>query len=272
MSKLMLLDDDRPADWLWASPPRTRATPRASAWPAPPHVQAVTTSRWGGSSRGPYAGLNLAMHVGDDPACVQANRQRLRRLLELPAEPCWLNQVHGAQVIDAAHHTEGAEADAAYTLNPGVVLAALTADCLPVLLCDQAGTRIGIAHAGWRGLAAGVLEALVAALGGKPDRLLAWLGPAIGPQAFEVGPEVRAAFVERDPKAACAFRPAARSWHWHADLYALARLRLGQAGVTAVYGGGQCTLSDPRYYSFRRDRATGRMASLIWISQKGRVT
>lgn len=232
-------------------------------WPAPPNVRALVTTRAGGSSRPPYHSLNLGERCGDDPAAVAANRRRLAAML--PGEPGWLCQVHGKRVVELPAGA-GAEADAAWTDRPGTVCAVLSADCLPVLLCDRAGSRVAAAHAGWRGLVAGVLEATVAALATPPDQLLAWLGPAIGQQAFEVGPEVRAAFVALDPLAASAFLPG-QGDRWHADLYALARLRLAGAGVGAVSGGGACTFSEvERFYSFRRERDTGRMACLAWLA------
>lgn len=239
----------------------------APDWPAPPNVRAVTTTRLGGVSAPPFSSLNLAGHVGDDPAAVAENRARLARAADLPAEPRWLNQVHGCRVVEAGEVAAGCEADAAATDRAGVVCAVLTADCLPVLLCNAAGTRVAAAHAGWRGLAGGVLEAAVAGFGG--GEVLAWLGPAIGPDAFEVGPEVRAAFVGADPAAAAAFRPG-RDDRFLADLYALARRRLAAAGVSAVHGGGLCTYHEAnRFYSYRRDGQTGRMASLIWRTGAG---
>lgn len=231
-------------------------------WPAPPAVRALTTTRVGGVSRPPWDGFNLAAHVGDRPAHVARNRSLLRSRFGLPGDPAWLSQVHGTDVLEAGR---GGEADAVWTDVPGRVCAVLTADCLPVLFCADAGTCVAAAHAGWRGLAAGVLEATVAALPAEPAGLLAWLGPAIGPDAFEVGDEVRSAFVGRDAGAAAAFRPAGAG-RWLADLYALARLRLAAAGVTRVSGGGWCTFDDrDRFYSYRRDGITGRMASLVWL-------
>lgn len=233
-------------------------------WPAPVNVRALTTLRSGGVSRGPYAGLNLADHVGDDPGAVAGNRARLRCAADLPDEPRWLVQVHGTAVVDAATAHAGTEADAAYTVTPGVVCAVLTADCLPVLLCDRAGTRVAAVHAGWRGLVDGVVEAAVAAVGGGD--LLAWLGPAIGPAAFEVGGEVRARFLDHDPGAAGAFR-GTEGGRWLADLYLLARCRLASAGVTGIHGGGRCTYREAgAFYSYRRDGTTGRMASLVWLT------
>lgn len=234
-------------------------------WPAPAAVRAASTTRLGGASRGPYAGFNLAAHVGDEPGAVAANRGLLMRELELPAEPSWLQQVHGPSVVPARVSGAPMEADASFRMGPGAVCAVLTADCLPVLLCDRDGTRVAAAHAGWRGLAAGVLEAAVDALQVPGARLLAWLGPAIGPENFEVGDEVRARFVAHDPAAATAFRPSPAG-RWLADLYTLARQRLAERGVTEVYGGGLCTFSDRRrFYSYRRDGTTGRMATLIWL-------
>ncbi len=232
-------------------------------WPAPHGVRALASSRAGGVSVAAYAGLNLATHVGDDPEAVADNRRQLACLL--PAEPLWLSQVHGTRVQAAADYTPGVNADACVARSPGPVCAVLCADCLPVLFCDDGGTVVGAAHAGWRGLAAGVLEATVAAMEVAPGSLMAWLGPAIAQPAFEVGDEVRAAFVAHDPRAAGAFL-AEGNGKWRCDLTALARLRLAAAGVTRLYGGGLCTFSDPRrFYSYRRDGVTGRMASLIWL-------
>ena len=285
-------------------------------WPAPARVRALITTRAGGVSAPPYAALNLGTHVGDEPAAVAENRRRLAE--HLPAEPVWLDQVHGVSVYHADSRpafdpaTAGAlcldpgsagptdpgapdrsrpgrsapgtgaprpagsgspdvaaappAADAAVTRTPGRVLAVLTADCLPVLLCDRAGGVAAVAHAGWRGLVAGVLEATVAATEVPPSTLLAHLGPAIGPTAFEVGAEVRAGFLTHDPAAAGAFVPNGPG-KWLADLYFLARLRLAAAGVSAVSGGGLCTYHDSeRFYSYRRDGRTGRMATLIWLA------
>lgn len=237
-------------------------------WPAPENVRALTTTRAGGVSIGPYASFNLGDHVGDDPRAVAENRARLRKEFQLPADPVWLTQVHGNVVVDAAI-TAGVTADASFATQPGVVCAVLTADCLPVLICDRAGTRVGNAHAGWRGLAAGVIESTVTALGEPRGELMVWLGPAIGPAAFEVGAEVRATFVNEDPGAACAFA-AGEPDRWFADIYQLARRRLHALGVHAVHGGDLCTFTDAaRFYSYRRDGACGRMASLIWIESDG---
>ena len=232
-------------------------------WPAPPGVRAAMTLRTGGASGGPYASLNVGDHVGDEPTAVAENRWRLREALSLPAEPLWLEQVHGTNVARFGPSAKP-RADAAVALEPGQVCAVMVADCLPVLLADLTGTCVAAAHAGWRGLAAGVLEATVAALPADPSELVAWLGPAIGPEAFEVGPEVRQAFLAVDAAAEVAFRPGTGD-RWLADVYALARQRLAGAGVTNVHGGGLCTVSDPaRFFSYRRDGVTGRMAAVIW--------
>jgi YfiH family protein len=230
-------------------------------WPAAVNVHALVTTRSGGSSIGPWQGLNLASHVGDDPAHVALNRAWLHA--QLPSEPCWLNQVHGTDCVLARPEGNTPTADASVSAEPRQVCAVLTADCLPVLFCTQDGQRVGAAHAGWRGLLSGVLESAVLSLETPASQIMAWFGPAIGPQAFEVGDEVRAAFVTRDTKASSAF--VVHNDKWLADIYTLARLRLQAIGVHAVYGGDLCTVSDAeRFYSYRRDGATGRMASLIW--------
>lgn len=233
-------------------------------WPAPAGVQALVTTRLGGCSTAPFDTFNTATHVGDDAPSVAANRRLLRS--SLPAEPAWLNQVHGIAVADAASvGNDAPTADASVAFTPGVVCVIQTADCLPVLFARDDGSAVGAAHAGWRGLCDGVLEATVARLG-EPARLLAWLGPAIGPSAFEVGDEVRAAFMAHDAVASHAFLPGQREGKWLADIYLLAQQRLQAAGVTRIYGGGLCTVSDAaRFYSYRRERVCGRMASLIWI-------
>jgi purine-nucleoside/S-methyl-5'-thioadenosine phosphorylase / adenosine deaminase len=234
-------------------------------WPAPERVRAVSTTRHGGTSRPPYDALNLAEHVGDEAGAVAANRGQLEQALRLPSSPAWLQQVHGVQVVDAAGVTAPVAADAAYALAPGAICAVLTADCLPVLLCDRGGRAVAAAHAGWRGLAAGVIEQTIAALPAPGGELMAWLGPAIGAEAYVVGEEVRDTFVTHNPAAETAFWPAAGGG-WHADLYRLARQLLRSHGVTAVHGGGFCTYKDPiRFYSYRREGVTGRMASLIWL-------
>jgi YfiH family protein len=235
-------------------------------WPAPKNVRAAVTTRAGGVSHAPYDTFNLATHAGDDPAAVSENRARLRTALALPAEPVWLKQVHGVAVVDAVREGAEPEADGAFAAQPGAVCAVLTADCLPVFLCNRAGTKVAALHAGWRGLAGGVIEAGVKAMGVQGSELLAWLGPAIGPASFEVGPEVRAVFMQHDAQAAQAFR-AARAGKFLADIYLLARLRLQRLGVTAVYGGRFCTVTEcTRFFSYRRDGVTGRMASLIWLA------
>lgn len=246
-------------------------------WNAPARVRAVCTTRQGGVSEGPYASLNLAEHVGDDAAHVAANRALLRTALGLPSEPLWLSQVHGCDVHlpDAAApypaQAGPCAADAAVASQPGQVCVVMTADCLPVLLCDAQGCAVAAVHAGWRGLLEGVIEAAVAHLRvrlglASAGPIMAWLGPAIGPDAFEVGAEVLDAFCARDAGAAAAFRPGAGA-RFFADLYLLARQRLQAAGVRDISGGDYCTLSDPeRFFSYRRDGRTGRMASMIWIA------
>jgi YfiH family protein len=235
-------------------------------WPAPAHVRVLSTLRAGGVSEGPYASLNLAGHVGDHPAAVAANRLLLREAAHLPAEPLWLEQVHGTSVIRHPGDAVVARADASVAFEPERVCAVMTADCLPVVLVDRAGTRVGVAHAGWRGLLDGVIGATVATLGSAPAEVHAWLGPAIGPDAFEVGDEVRSAFVARNPAAADQFVRNQRD-RFQADLYGLARLALAAAGVTSVHGGTWCTHGEPeRFFSFRRDGRTGRMATLAWLA------
>lgn len=240
-------------------------------WPAPPGVHAFTTLRHGiGASQPPFDTFNLGnRHAadGDDPATVERNRQLLIEHARLPSAPHWLKQVHGVDVVRCETGSNGDEAtaDASVTSTPGVVLTILTADCLPVVIAAEDGCEVAAAHAGWRGLAAGVLEATVAAMRTPPDRVLAWLGPAAGPHAYEVGEEVFRAFVGHDPASIAAF-VATRPGHWRVDLYALARMRLAQAGVTRVHGGDRCTMSEPQhFFSHRRDARTGRMATLVWF-------
>lgn len=261
-------------------------------WDAPPRVKAFVTGRRGGVSRGPWGladgsagGMNLGTRCGDEPADVARNRARLEALL--PSPPRWLRQVHGTAVhvaapdpVAATNHPEQArgdgayepEADAAVTRAAGVVLAVLTADCLPVLLADTRARAVAVAHAGWRGLAAGVVERSVDALreqAGRDAEVIAWLGPAIGPRAFEVGDDVLHAFCDQDPDAAAAFVPGPREGKWRADLYRLARIRLASVGVSRVSGGDHCTVQEhERFYSHRRDRISGRMASLIWLDSR----
>ncbi|SEI09550.1 peptidoglycan editing factor PgeF [Pseudomonas asplenii] len=231
-------------------------------WPAPARVRACVTTRSGGISQAPFDSLNLGDHVEDDPAAVAENRRRLDSAFAI--RPAWLRQVHGVVVVEADPDLS-VEADGCWTMTPGVACTAMTADCLPALFCDRAGTRVAAAHAGWRGLAAGVLEATVDSLGVAPSDILVWLGPAIGPQAFEVGAEVREAFIATHPQTTEAFVPSHNAGRFMADIYTLARLRLAARGVTAVYGGGLCTVSDPRFYSYRRSPRTGRFASLVWL-------
>ena len=232
-------------------------------WPAPARVRTLITTRQGGISETPYASFNLATHVGDRPEAVAGNRAQLRSML--PAEPAWLNQTHSTRVI-CPEHTHGlVDADASHSAQAGTVCVVMTADCLPVLFCDQQGTRVAAAHAGWRGLCNGILEQTVTALQTDPARLMAWFGPAIGPDAFEVGAEVRQAFVSQDAASVNAFNPIADG-KYLANLYQLARQRLQRMGLTAIYGGNFCTVIErDRFFSYRRDGKTGRMASLIWL-------
>ncbi len=235
-------------------------------WPAPQRILAGTTTRSGGVSLGVYASLNVAGHVGDTDESVELNRQKMIEMCGLPAEPRWLRQVHGTRVAYAGSVEFGdaaPAADAAIADSAGEVCAVLTADCLPILLCATDGSEVAAAHGGWRGLAAGICEATVAALSTAPELLIAWLGPAISQSAFEVGDEVRAAFIAVDPSAARCFCENEHG-RWQADLYALARQRLATAGVGNVYGGGLCTYADAqRFFSYRRDGECGRMASFI---------
>lgn len=238
-------------------------------WPAPARVCAVVTTRAGGVSAGPWRGFNLATHVGDDPAAVAANRGELLAATGL-ASVQWLEQVHGTDVVELPQ-PEAAVADAAVTSEAGVACAVLTADCMPVLFSDAGGSRVGIAHAGWRGLADGVLEATLSRLGCPPDQILVWLGPAIGPAHFEVGREVFERFIRRPGgdrirrQLAAAFAPRPAGDRYRADLYELARAILRQRGIRRIYGGDFCTYADARFYSYRREATTGRFASLIWL-------
>ncbi|NLY59209.1 MAG: peptidoglycan editing factor PgeF [Gammaproteobacteria bacterium] len=229
-------------------------------WPAPEWVKTCVTTRQDGCSQGRFKGFNLGAHVGDDPHHVLANRAELAR--KLGCRVAWLEQTHSTDVVEAAPG-QVEEADASWTADTDVACAIMTADCLPVLFCDRAGTRVAAAHAGWRGLAAGILENTVTTLGVPAHELLVWLGPAIGPEEFEVGPEVKDIF--GSAAAAECFKPSPRPDHYLADIYQLARLRLQAMGVDAIYGGGLCTVRDSvRFYSYRRDGQTGRFASLIW--------
>ena len=228
--------------------------------PAPPNVRAFSTTRSGGVSRGPWSSLNLGLHCGDDPSLVEQNRARLRKVLPSPAH--WLRQVHGTSVVQySARSASETEGDALVSFEPRQVCAVLTADCLPVLFCNRRGDRVGIAHAGWRGLADGILEATVRALDEAPGELMAWMGPAIGPRAYEVGSDVAEAFQGEFP---AGFTP--HGDRLLLDIYALAKLKLAAVGVHEVYGGAYCTMTDPdRFFSYRRDGVTGRMASLVWL-------
>jgi purine-nucleoside/S-methyl-5'-thioadenosine phosphorylase / adenosine deaminase len=236
-------------------------------WLAPRGVRALSTLRGdprSGASKAPYGCFNLGDHVGDDPAAVAENRRRLKVAAGLPSEPVWLSQVHGIEVADLDSPIARGFADAAIARGPGKVCAILTADCLPIVFATDSGDAVAAAHAGWRGLAAGVIEATVRAMDVLPGSLVAWLGPAIGPKQFEVGSEVREAFLEGDAQAGEAFEPNARG-RFMADLNVLARRRLQGLGVSRIYGGGECTFTQAdRYYSHRRDGVTGRQATLIW--------
>lgn len=236
-------------------------------WPAPQQIKAYTTLRSGGVSQSPFDQFNLAEHVGDNPENVSANREILQKNLHLPADPIWINQTHSIITIPALPENKGKEADASYSDKNNHVCAVLTADCLPILLCNQAGTHVAAIHGGWRGLAHGIIAATIKALQFPAGEVLAWLGPAISAANYEVGDEVRDQFISLDPESIYAFTPSPRQ-RWQANLYAIAKLQLLRAGVTSIYGGEFCTFADPkRFYSYRRDGSqTGRMASLIWIS------
>jgi len=249
-------------------------------WPTPKNVRALQTTRNGGVSVAPYASLNLGDHVGDEPLAVERNRMLLEPLL--PSEPVWLKQVHGTVAVNTAQAGCYPQADACVSSHSGAVCVVMTADCLPVLLCDEQGSVVGAAHAGWRGLCDGIIESTVRAMNVPPNTLMAWFGPAIGPQAFEVGDEVRAAFIARQREAAAAFTPSppaplplageggalapGEGKKWYADIYQLARLRLNALGITRIYGGGLCTHTDSmHFFSYRRDGVTGRMGTFIWL-------
>ncbi len=236
-------------------------------WPAPDRVRAFTTMRTGGVSDGAYASLNLADHVGDDAVLVRKNRQRLKAACRLPGEPAWLRQEHGTRIVDAANAPPQTGADGSFTDRPGVVCAVLTADCLPLFLCAASGTRVAVVHVGWRGLAAGIVERALSTFDAAGPGVLAWLGPAIGPGAFEIGESVKHALLDGRPEARSCFTPGGARGKWRADLYALVRQRLHAAGAVRCYcDESLCTFSQPqRFFSYRRDRACGRMASLIWI-------
>ena len=245
----------------------TSLEPLIPDWPAPPRVRAAFTTRSGGVSTGAFDSLNVAMHVGDDPAAVARNRERVREALNLPADPSWLEQVHGTDVadLDQSGARGTPRADAAISREAGRVCVIQVADCMPVLFAARDGSGVAAAHAGWRGLAGGILEATVGALAVPPGELIAWLGPAIGPRHFEVGEEVRAAFMGCSSAAAASFVRNPRG-RWQCDLYALARLRLSALGVGSIYGGLWCTFAEPaRFYSYRRDGQCGRMGAFIWL-------
>lgn len=238
-------------------------------WPAPNQVQACVTTRLGGESQSPYLSFNVAQHVGDSAESVLHNRRQLMEQLALPTEPRWLSQIHSNRIVKLSRETNGLlEADASFTCESDIVCAVLTADCLPVMFTDDAGCCVAVAHAGWRGLVAGILEATVTALPADPDKILAWMGPAIGPSVFEVGDEVRQAFTDKYPNTKNAFQ-ATNHGLWFADIYQLAKRILNKASVYNVFGGGYCTYSDDqRFFSYRREKTTGRMASLIWLSSR----
>ncbi len=234
-------------------------------WPAPAKVKALQTTRLGGISAAPYDTLNLGLHVGDDPVRVNRNRQSLAPFM--PSEPVWLEQVHGTVVANADAAACRVQADACIARQRGSVCVVMTADCLPVLLCDDAGSVVGAAHAGWKGLAAGVIEATVREMGVAPQNLMAWLGPAIGPEAFEVGAEVRETFMVNDVQAAEAFVPHGDQGTYHADIYLRARQRLDALGISRIYGGTYCTYhQQDKFFSYRRDGVTGRMGTFIWLA------
>jgi YfiH family protein len=250
-------------------------------WPAALQVKALTTLRTGGVSAKPFDSFNLAEHVDDDPSAVKENRSLLRTLAKLPQEPCWINQVHGTTVLNLADYPSSTitssivpTADASICINANHISVVLTADCLPILLCDQKGTRVAAVHAGWRGLAAGILQKTVESLDCDPKNLMAWLGPAIGPQVFEVGKDVKEAFnMAEDPSAfkakaiaTTSTTDASTTEKWLANLYTLARLRLQHLGISQIYGGEFCTFTEKdKFYSFRRSNPTGRQATLIWL-------
>jgi len=241
-----------PADWIEPD------------WPVATHVRACVTTASFGNSQGEFAHFNLGDHVGDDARSVQYNRAWLAQTLD--CTPVWLEQVHGVDVVQA-QAGQLLQADASYTREAGIACAIMTADCLPVLFAAQDGSCVAAAHAGWRSLVAGVLENTITSMQTQPQNILAWLGPAIGAQVYEVGPEVREAFLAQNQQTEQAFVPSNRAGHWLADLYQLARIRLAAFGITQIYGGGFCTLSDPRFYSYRRQPVTGRFASLIWLEK-----
>ncbi|WP_199609176.1 peptidoglycan editing factor PgeF [Flocculibacter collagenilyticus] len=245
-------------------------------WPAPAQIKAYVTSRAGGLSAPPYQSFNLAQHVGDNTSHVTANRTLLQEQLDLPSKPIWLNQVHGTHVIhisedylatfqaNARTPEFAPECDGSLTALENVVCTVLTADCLPLLFTNKQGTQVAAVHAGWRGLGAGIIEQTLALFHCEPADILVWLGPAIGATKFEVGQDVYKFFIAKNPQDSKAFNIEGKKWL--ADIYQLAKLRLNRAGVTDIFGGEECTFTDPRFFSYRRDGVTGRMASLIWIA------
>ena len=235
-------------------------------WNAPKQVKALASTRIGGCSKSPYEGLNLGMHVGDDPILVQSNRDLLQQQTEMPTAPVWLNQTHSTVVLEVAQPTNDVlNADGVITSSPNVVCSAMTADCLPVLITNTQGTQVAAVHAGWRGLAGGIVEN---ALTHFSNDVMLWLGPAIGPQAFEVGEDVLQAFLDYDSKAATAFVPGKQQGKWWANMATLTRLRMAKLGIDQVFDSGLCTYQDPqRFYSYRRDGVTGRQATFIWINE-----
>lgn len=238
-------------------------------WPVPSQVHAYVSTRGAPLAAGAYGAFNTADHVGDAPAHVQQSRDALSLRFDFPLPPLWLDQVHGTHVVMARPETQRQAADAVTTRQLGLPLTIHTADCLPVFFCNRAGTQIALAHAGWRGLEAGVIENTLQTFTEAPEDILVWLGPAIGPSAFEVGNDVREAFLQHYPEHAAAFQPSplqADGQHWLCDLYLLARQRLARQGVRHVTGGQFCTVSDPRFFSYRRDKTTGRMLSILWLS------
>lgn len=236
-------------------------------WPAPKTVRAVMTTRSGGVSLPPYDSMNLATHVGDDAGFVQQNRQRLQQIMDLSLQPLWLNQVHGTRIVDVADATEGCDADGSFARGPQRPCVVMTADCLPVLICDRQATQVAAVHAGWRGLVNGAVEAAIEAFDAPNKDLLIWLGVAIGPSHFEVGDEVREAFLLHDAEAADAFVETSAG-KWLANIYRLARRRLAMMGIESVYGGEGCSFADAEsFFSYRRQRDCGRMASLIWLQE-----
>lgn len=237
-------------------------------WPAPPNIKAYCTLRTGGVSKPPFDSFNLATHVGDNENDVQKNRALLQSTLHLPTEPLWISQVHGIHAVQADTSAQNVTADASFTCKPNTICAVMTADCLPLLICDKEASYVAAIHAGWRGLAAGIIEHTIAKLPMPRESLLIWLGPAIGPTAFEVGAEIVELFAQHDKKARAAFQPTKDKWL--GDIYTLAKQRLADCNINPknIYGGEFCTYTDKdRFYSFRRDNITGRMANLIWISR-----